>query len=299
MTHRTRVLRPADNVLGFYDGRIEGYRFAEGPNWVDEGAIELGIASYAIVDGTEALVYDTHVSLEHAEFIREALEAEGASEFTVVLSHWHLDHVAGTAAFPGAEVIASERTAEHLEQKREAIESGELEGPPPIDPLVLPTRTYSGRDRLMVGDTEVELIEVNIHSDDATVLWLPAARLLLCGDTMEDTITYVGEPEHFETHLDDLDRLWDLDPDRILPNHGDPEVIASGGYPKELIRATQQYIRVLGHSRNDRALREQSLRELIAGPLRAGWVNYFVGYEDVHRENLETVRVDSKAEGSD
>ena len=102
-------------MLAFYDGRIEGYRFAEGPNWVDEGAIELGIASYAIVDGTEALVYDTHVSVEHARFVREALEAEGASEFTVVLSHWHLDHVAGTAAFPGAEVIASERTAEHLD----------------------------------------------------------------------------------------------------------------------------------------------------------------------------------------
>ena len=149
--HRTRVLRPAPGVLAFYEGRIEGYRFAEGRNWVDEGAISLGIASYAIVDGEAALVYDTHVSVEHARFVRETLEAEGASELTVVLSHWHLDHVAGTAAFPGAEVIASERTAEHLVQKQAAIEAGTLEGPPAIDPLVLPTRTYSGRERLPVG----------------------------------------------------------------------------------------------------------------------------------------------------
>ena len=211
------------------------------------------------------------------------------TEFTVVLSHWHLDHVAGTAGFPGAEVIASERTAEHLAEKREAIESGTLEGPPPIDPLVMPTRTYTGRERLMLGDIEVELIEVNIHSDDATVLWLPGSRLLLCGDTMEDTVTYVDEPESFETHLADLDRLWDLDPERILPNHGDPEVIASGGYPKELVRATQQYIRVLGHCRDNGTLREQGLRELIAGPLKMGWVNYFEPYEEVHRSNLETV----------
>ncbi len=287
--HRTRVLRPAAGVLAFYDGRIEGYRFAEGPNWVDEGAIALGIASYAVVRGNEALVYDTHTSLEHAGFVRETLEAEGATEFTVVLSHWHLDHVAGTAAFPGAEVIASERTAEHLAEKREAIESGTLEGPPPIDPLVMPTRTYTGRERLTLGDVEVELIEVNIHSDDATVLWLPGSRLLLCGDTMEDTVTYVDEPESFETHLADLDRLWDLDPERILPNHGDPEVIASGGYPKELVRATQQYIRVLGHCRENGTLRGQDLRELIAGPLKMGWVNYFEPYEEVHRSNLETV----------
>ena len=61
-----RVLRPADGIVAFYDGRVEGYRFAEGPNWVDDGALALGIASYAIVDGDEALIYDTHVSVEHA-----------------------------------------------------------------------------------------------------------------------------------------------------------------------------------------------------------------------------------------
>ena len=72
-----RVLRPADGVLAFYDGRVEGYRFAEGPNWVDDGALSLGIASYAVIDGDEALVYDTHVSVEHAGFIRRLLEDEG------------------------------------------------------------------------------------------------------------------------------------------------------------------------------------------------------------------------------
>ena len=43
----------------------------------------------------------------------------------------------------------------------------------------------------------------------------------------------------------DLDRLWALDPAFILPNHGDPEVIAGGGYSSTLIRATQDYIRAL------------------------------------------------------
>ena len=46
-----RVLRPADGIYAFYDGRIEGYRFAEEPNWVDEGALALGIASYALLSG--------------------------------------------------------------------------------------------------------------------------------------------------------------------------------------------------------------------------------------------------------
>ena len=79
-----RVLRPADGVLAFYEGRESGYRFAEGPNWVDQGALELGIASYAIADGADALVYDTHVAVGRAEEIRRTLEAEGVERFTVV-----------------------------------------------------------------------------------------------------------------------------------------------------------------------------------------------------------------------
>jgi cyclase len=284
--HTMRVLRPAENVFAFYDGRIEGYRFADGPNWVDDGALSLGISSFAVVDGGEALIYDTHVSVEHAHFIRKALEAEGVREFTVLLSHWHLDHVAGTAAFADCEVIASRRTAELLARNRAAIEAGTHDGLPGIDPLVLPTRVLSDREELDVGRLRVELIHVDIHSDDATVIWLPQQRLLLCGDTMEDTVTYVAEPEGFDTHLADLDRLWDLTPRRILPNHGDPDVIASGGYTRGLIRATQQYIRVLKRCRDEPQLRTASLQELIAGPLEAGWIHYFPPYEAVHRENL-------------
>lgn len=287
--HRMRVLEPAEGVISFYDGRIEGYRHADGPNWIDDGALSLGIASYAVVSGREALVYDTHVSVEHARFVREALEQRGVEEFTVVLSHWHLDHVAGTEAFAGCEVIASERTAELLKRHRQAIEGGTHEGPPGIDPLVLPTRTFTWREELRLGGLEVELIHVDVHSDDATVLWLPAQRLLVCGDTMEDTVTYVAEPHGFDTHLAELDRLDALGPERILPNHGDPELIAAGGYSRGLIRATQQYIRALQRLPSEPALRETPLRELVAGPLAAGWIRYFEPYEAVHAENVRTV----------
>ena len=124
-----RVLRPADGIVAFYDGRVEGYRFAEGPNWVDDGALALGIASYAIVDGDEALIYDTHVSVEHARFVRDALEAEGVTRFVVLLSHKHLDHIAGTAAFADCEVIATTLTAEALAARRGRDRGGHPGGP--------------------------------------------------------------------------------------------------------------------------------------------------------------------------
>jgi cyclase len=284
-----RVLRPADGVVAFYDGRIEGHRFAPQPNWVDDGALSLGIASYAIVSGEEALVYDTHVSPEHARLIRSTLQDEGVRRFSVVLSHRHLDHIAGTAVFADSEVIACDRTAEHLARDRAAIEAGALEGPPSIDPLVLPTSVFSGRLTLDVGQTHVELLQTNIHSDDATVAWLPEQRLLLCGDTMEDTVTYVDEPESLALHRANLDELRDLAPERVLPNHGDPDVIASGGYPPSLIRAAQRYIAALERCRTDVALRDVPLRELIAEPLSDGSLHYFAPYEDVHRRNVAAV----------
>jgi cyclase len=64
MTDRPRVLEPAPGILAFYEGRIAGHRFDPEPNWVDEGALGLGIAGYAILDSEEALVYDTGVSVD-------------------------------------------------------------------------------------------------------------------------------------------------------------------------------------------------------------------------------------------
>jgi glyoxylase-like metal-dependent hydrolase (beta-lactamase superfamily II) len=162
-----RTLHPADGIVAFYDGRVEGYRFAEELNWVDDGALGLGIASYAIVDGDEALVYDTHVSVEHARFVRDTLEARGVTRIVVVLSHKHLDHIAGTEVFADCEIVATRLTAEALAAAKDAIEAGTQAGPPGIDPLVLPTRTFEDRTTLDVGRRRVELIHVDIHSDDA------------------------------------------------------------------------------------------------------------------------------------
>ena len=286
LTQHLRVIEPYPGILAFYDGRVAGQRFAPGANWVDDGALSLGIASYAIVSGDAALIYDSHVSVAHAEAIKAALAARGVRRFTVVLSHWHLDHVAGTAAFAGAEVIANHRTIAHLTQAKAGIEAGSLHGDPVICPLILPDRGFSTELRLRVGARHVTLIQCNIHSDDATVLWLPEDRLLLAGDTVEDCVTYVGEPERFAEHLRDLDRLAALQPVAVLPNHGSAEVIARGGYGAAILGATQDYIRWLQRLKTAPELAETPLRQVIAAGLAAGVLHYFAPYEAVHRQNV-------------
>lgn len=281
-----RYLRLTDHLIGFYDGRVEGQKYAPFPNWVDDGALSLGICSYALVDGEDAIVYDTHVSVAHGEYIRRTVEKLGARNIRVVLSHWHLDHVAGTEAFKDCEIIANRHTARLLAEHRAAIEAGTHLGPPVISPLILPTTVFDERMHLRCGSLELDLLRFDIHSQDGTVIHLPLEDYLLAGDTLEDTITYVAEPHGFRRHLEELDRLATLKAKRIFPNHGDPAVIENGGYHPTFIRATQQYIRTLLRSQTDEELHSKPLQELIAGPLQAGWITYFPAYEEVHRENI-------------
>ena len=155
--------------------------------------------------------------------------------------------------------------------------------------MVLPTRTFRDRETVTVGSTEVELTHCGIHSDDATVLWRAEDALLFAGDTMEDTVTYVTEPDELSTHVAELERLRELGPRLILPNHGDPDVIAAGGYGPGLIDATQEYVGMLIRLRDEPELERTPLRDLVARPLADGAITWFAPYEAVHRENVDVV----------
>jgi len=281
-----RVLEPAAGVLAFYDGRVPGVRLhGPGPNWLDDGAFVLGTASYAIVAGDEAVVYDTHMSPAHAALVRAELERRGVRRFTVVLSHWHHDHVAGNAVFADCEILALDLTADFLAANRADYEAGA----PPIRPLVMPTRTFAEGSDLALGGRTLELRRFDVHSRDGLVIRLPDAGILLAGDTLEDTLTYVAEPTRLDRHLADLDRMAAWPMARILPNHGDPDRIAAGGYGTDLIDATRRYVEILKLCRSDAALAAAPVRDLLAPDLASGAILWFEPYADVHAHNLAAV----------
>ena len=281
-----RIIRPAPNVIGFYDGRIAGVRaYSARPNWLDDGAFTLGICSYAIVDGPQALVFDTHMSLAHAQIIRRTLQDLGAAEIRVALSHWHADHIAGNAVFADCEIIANTLTARTLNEKQTVLEARD----PPIKPVVMPTRLFEGEMSLAVGSVEVELRQADIHSQDGTVLFLPQTGLMIAGDTLEDPITYVAEPHRLQQHLADLRRMAGWPIRRILPSHGAIEVIEAGGYDRGFIEASLRYVEKLERCRAEPALADADLRIFAADAFATGAIGYFGGYEPVHRSNLAAV----------
>lgn len=287
---RIQVHVLTDYLLVFYAGRDPGSRAYEQWNWVDDSAMKLGIAAYVIHRGDEAVVYDTFATLEQARWMRSYLEAMGIRRFTVVYSHWHLDHIAGDAVFADCDVVATRLTAEALQRHKAAIEAGTMWGPPAIAAIRIPNIVFEDRHAMRVGDIDLDLRLRNIHSADGCVILIPQDKILLAGDTLEDPLTYMIEVESLPRHLADLKsmRAWDFA--RIFPNHGDPDVIARGGYDKTFIDATIAYVAAMLAKAHDPNFLDGSMEDYI-GPLAAkGWVNPYEAYRDVHAQNLKLVR---------
>lgn len=284
LTDGLRILQPCAGVFAYFDGRIAGRRLLAAPNWRDDGAYVLGVASYAVVAGAAALVYDTQISPEHARAIRAHLTGIGVRDIRVVLSHWHNDHVAGAAVFADCEIIAQGLTHRRLV----AHQAAAARLVPPIDPLVLPGTLFDGRLDLTLGGRRVELHGFDIHSADGTVLWLPEQGLLLAGDTLEDPVSYIAEPAQLGTHIAELDRMAGWPIRRILPDHGDPARIAGGGYDPGLIAANRDYLERLRDPARRAPWRGRPLRDFLAAAPHPA-ISYFEPYEAVHAANIKAL----------
>ena len=283
-----RVFAINDHLTAFYTGRA-----SEPPNrkltWEDYAALNMGVATYAIHRGDRALVYDAFTSAALAQWVRDYLTKAGIKHFTLVNSHWHLDHTGGNAVYADADRIATDATIQLLAPKRAAIEAGTLWGPPAIKPFAMPNIGITADTTFYVGDIRVDLRPIRIHTEDGLLAYLPADRILLAGDTLDGTILYISEPEHIVEHYRNMRKLKQWDIDRILPNHGDPDVISHGGYPTTLIDANLDYVRKLILRSHDPDYTSGTLEDYIGDSVKKGWLTIQWAYRQGHQENLKKV----------
>jgi glyoxylase-like metal-dependent hydrolase (beta-lactamase superfamily II) len=278
-----------DYLIFFFDGRRSAERYSKDRNWRDDAAMKLGVGTYAIHSGDEAIVYDTFTSVAQAKFVRDYLEKMGIKKFTVVHSHWHLDHVAGDAVYDDSDVVATTLTRDALAKQKADIESGKLWGPPPIMPVRIPNVTFDDTKQLKVGDIDLELRRINIHAVDSAVIYIPKDKILLAGDTLEDSLTYMIEVENLAEHVKNLKDMRKWDVAKIFPNHGDPDIIMKGGYDQTFIDATEDYVtKMLGKSHDPDYLKG-TMEDYIGDAAAKGWVHIFEPYREVHTQNLKLV----------
>lgn len=168
----------------------------------------------------EAIVVDPGAEIEK---ITDVLERHQLKVKAIVITHGHIDHVAGAAklrALTGAPIYMNERDFEQLDGL--AMQAAWLGIEPPQRPEI-DTQAANGT-ALRLGDSEFQVILTPGHTQGSLCIWIPQQNKLVAGDTLfRDSIGRTDLPggdsrqilKSIKTHL------LELPEDAIvIPGHG-------------------------------------------------------------------------------
>jgi cyclase len=154
---------------------------------------------------------------------------------TLICTHHHPDHTNGNALIGAAQIIAHTRCREEMGTTIitpppgvfEPVEWGELE-------VALPTLCFDLSIELFVEDRRIELLHLGTaaHTTNDIIAWLPHERILFAGDLAFNGGTPFALSGSVAGWLETLDRLAVLEPEFVVPGHGDvggPELLTQTG----------------------------------------------------------------------
>jgi len=271
-----------DHLACFYWGRHKNHYHLD---------MRLGGSSYVIHKGESAIVVDTMNLPGQGDWVKNYLQSKySIKNFTVVITHWHLDHIAENYLYKDNNIVGHADTREIILTDKDAIESGKLWGPPAF-PAVPPNITFEGRLDLWIDDLKVELHEFTIHAQGHIGVILPDDNILIAGDMLEDPILIF----HFDfatpkTQLAEFERMMEMDIDLIYCSHCNLDIVRAGGYDKRLIKNNANYLsRMLADADHPDFLIKNA-QDYINDALAAGELTWWEPYSEIHVKNRDTIK---------
>lgn len=181
-------------------------------------------ANFLMLLGQKPTLIDSGF-VAHAEQTLGLAHEHTSDITTVVNTHWHSDHIGANAVLQqqGAQIIGSHFDAEALDQADPGCCLAEyLDQPVPSYTV---DHCIDHGDRLLLGDSEWEIIAVPGHTPGHIALWNDEHQLLAVGDTLSTydvgwvNILLEGT-EALDRAVSSLRRLREYDARLILPGHG-------------------------------------------------------------------------------
>jgi len=196
-----------------------------------------------IICGASSIMIDSGNSPAHAKlFISELQKRELKYPDHLVLTHWHWDHIFGSASI-NATVVAHNITAEKIkglkkltwtdEEFAKRIDSrqeikfcrdnmkNEL-GNISSNMIKSPNITFDKHTLLGKGDDRVEIIHVGgDHSKDSVVIYSPSENVIFLGDCIYTSV-YTKTPCYTKSKfIPILNKLLSLDADMYIDSHSE------------------------------------------------------------------------------
>jgi glyoxylase-like metal-dependent hydrolase (beta-lactamase superfamily II) len=146
----------------------------------------------------------------------------------LILSHYHAVRVLGASAFKGAEIIASDKTLEMINERGEQDFKSETDRFPrlfrsveSIPHLTYPTQTFAEEMTIHLGKRKVELKHLGAgHTRGDIVAWIPDCKALFSGDLLEYGATpYCGDAQLADWPAT-LRKIKALKPEMAVPGRG-------------------------------------------------------------------------------
>jgi glyoxylase-like metal-dependent hydrolase (beta-lactamase superfamily II) len=201
--------------------------------------------------GGEAFCIDSPVLPDELEILPAMAQQAGFSVVGLLATHADWDHLLGRYAFPEAPLGCADTTAARLAGEpgaaqralREFDESFYVERP---RPLSLPSaQRLPVPGKVEVGERELELQAADGHTEDGMAVWIPWARVLVCGDYLSPVeIPILNPGSSVSAYLATLARLQPLveQADHVVPGHGEP---LDGARAAAILREDRAYLEAL------------------------------------------------------
>ncbi|HXQ90802.1 MAG TPA: MBL fold metallo-hydrolase [Acidimicrobiales bacterium] len=225
---------------------VYAYVQPDGGWWINNTGFVLGEDSVLCIDScaTERRTRAFLDAVAQQQRHRHRARGPRPGARMLVNTHHHGDHTNGNCLFPKATVIGHHLCREAIAAQGilrpdglwEPVQWGDLEPAPPFV-------TFERRLDVFVDDLLVELHHFGTaaHTTNDVVAWIPEHRVLFTGDLIFNNGTPFVLMGSVAGSLVALDCVMELDPQVIVPGHGDvcgPEVIDVVGEYLRFLQAT-------------------------------------------------------------
>jgi len=220
--------------------------------------------------GEEAFCIDSPVLPDELEILPTVAEQASFRVVGLLATHADWDHLLGRYAFPDAPLGVAESSALRLRgepgqaqrELRDFDDEHYVERPAP---LALPAaQTLPVPGSCGIGERELELHTADGHTPDGMAIWIPWARVLVCGDYLSPVeIPWLSPGGSRSAYLATLARLERLveQADHVVPGHG---AVLDSTRAAAILREDRAYLEGLPDAQLPLARRTKAQRKIHA-----------------------------------